>query len=119
MRILMTTSASDGIWEYTAELTRELDRLGHHVVLASLGGTLNDAQRGEIDDLERVVLHESEYPLDVDDDETLGSVAEWVEALQRATRCDVVHCNDYAPLLRPWSVPTLLVTHCCRYAKWR
>lgn len=119
MRILMTTSAADGVWGYTAELARELDRLGHQVVLASLGGTLSDAQRGEIGDLERVTLHESDYPLDADDDETLASAAEWLEALQRATRCDIVHCNDYGPLQREWSVPTLLVAHGCRYAKWR
>jgi glycogen synthase len=64
MRILMSTDPIGGVWQYTTELVRQLDRAGHQVVLASLGRAPTASQRAELEGIERVSLHESSHRLE-------------------------------------------------------
>ena len=117
----MTTDCVGGVWQYAVELTRQLDRLGHDVVLASMGGTLTEAHRREVRGLRRAVLHESQLRLEWMSDawEDVETAGEWLDALLQEHDCELLHFNCFGPAARPWSVPTLLVLHSCVDSWWR
>ncbi len=120
MKVLITTDAASGVWQYTAELARQLDRLGHDVAVASCGGAIDAHLRAELSELGRVALHEAEPGAAWSDDPAEEARAvEWLDRLVQGIACDVVHFHTYGPAAYDWSVPTLLVAHTCALACWR
>ena len=63
MRILLTTDAVGGVWQYTAELARALAAEGVDCVVASLGPAPSADQRAMLDG-EAITLVETALPLD-------------------------------------------------------
>jgi glycogen synthase len=121
MKILMTTDPVGGVWQYTAELVRELDRAGHHVVVASLGGRPTAAQRAELQTIDRAQLYESGYRLEWMRSpwSDLEKATRWLDSLLDIHCPDLLHFNCYGLAARHWPVPSLLVTHSCVRSWWR
>lgn len=122
MRILMTTDAVGGVWQYSMELIRQLGRFGCEVVVASFGAPLRETERREIGELPHAQLQESQYRLEWMEHPWLDveRAAAWLESLLRDTRCDLLHFNCFGPVAaRNWDVPVLLVAHSCVYSWWR
>lgn len=120
-RVLMTADTVGGVWTYAVELARELDARGIAVLLATMGAPLKEHQRAQVAHLARVEVHESRYALewmqlpwaDVD------AAGEWLLALERDWRPDVVHLNQFAFGALPFLAPTLVVAHSCVLSWWR
>ncbi len=120
-RVLMTTDAVGGVWTYAIELARGLAARGTEVTLCALGPAPSAAQRAEAQSIPRLVV------------ETLGGRLEWMPgaecdvlrqgewllALERRVRPDLVHLNGYAHAALGWRAPTVAVAHSCVASWWR
>ncbi len=120
-RVLMTADTLGGVWTYAAELARVLDGRGVRVTLATMGAPLTAAQRAQLSGLKTLTLHESAYKLEWmkqawDDVDRAG---QWLLALERECRPDLVHLNQFAFGALPFQAPTLLVAHSCVLSWWR
>lgn len=118
-RVLMTTDAVGGVWEYAVELARGLGRAGVHVVLACMGPLPNASQRAAVEDLGTVELHARALRLEWMEDcwHDVEAAGPWLLGL--ADGCDLVHLNGYAAAVLPFRQPKLVVAHSCVCSWWR
>lgn len=115
MHVLMTTDTVGGVWTYSLELARALQRYDVHVSLATMGAPLTADQRHDAEALENVDLLESEYRLEWMDEpwDEVADAGVWLLELDRQLRPDVVHLNQFSFGAALWSAPCLLVGHSC------
>jgi glycogen(starch) synthase len=120
-RVLVTSDTLGGVFSYVVELTRFLSASAIEVVLATMGGPLDPAQRVEIGRIPRVVLHESSFALEWMDEPwtDVDRAGDWLLALENRYRPDLVHLNGYAHAALPWRAPTVVVGHSCMLSRWR
>jgi glycosyltransferase involved in cell wall biosynthesis len=121
LRIVMTTDAVGGVWQYSLELAGALAGLGHRVTLAALGPAPSADQRAQAIGMAGVCLIETGLALDwlaggADPVEQAGKA---VAALIRSERADLFHCNmpTLAAAAR-FDVPVVAVTHGCVATWW-
>jgi glycogen(starch) synthase len=119
-RILMTTDAVGGVWNYALELCRGLGRSGVEVTLASMGPRPSADQRAAVAALRNVTLHESEYRLEWMEDpwDDVRRAGEWLLELEWACAPDIVHVNGFVHGALPWRAPCLVVAHSCVLSWW-
>jgi glycogen(starch) synthase len=119
-RVLMTADPIGGVWTYAIELSRQFDRLGIEVALATMGAPLSIEQRSELARIPRVSLFETEYQLEWMDDpwDDVRQAGEWLLDLAEKFRPDVVHLNGYVHGALRWRVPCIVVAHSCRLTWW-
>lgn len=121
MKLLMTADAVGGVWSYALELARALAPGGVEVVLATMGPLPSGAQREETARHRNVRLETSEYRLEWMDDPwtDVERAGEWLLALERRERPDLVHLNGYMHAALPWQAPVCVVAHSCSCSWWR
>jgi glycogen(starch) synthase len=110
VNILLSTDTVGGVWDYTATLARQLSGRGHAVLLAVLGDPGPDhlaALPVGVEVQWRPLR--LEWMPDVADDVAAGG--EWLGALARRWRPDVVHLNQLAYSALPFPAPILVVVH--------
>jgi len=120
-RVLLTADPVGGVWDYTLELARELDRLQISTVVALMGGRRSEAQRRACDAIPRLTVEESDFKLEwmPDAGADLAAAGRWLLSLEEKHRPDIVHLNNYAHVTLPWRAPRLLVAHSCVLSWWR
>jgi len=64
LKILMTTDAAGGVWQYSLDLSAGLTGRGAEVILAVLGPRPSEAQRDQARSMSRVGVFESDYALE-------------------------------------------------------
>jgi glycosyltransferase involved in cell wall biosynthesis len=119
MKVLMITDTVGGVWTYCMELCRGLTHVQFHLVTA--GAKLNEGQRAEVESLQNVVVHETEYKLewmenpwnDIDDS------GEWLLELEKVLRPDLVHLNSYSYGMLPFNAPKVIVAHSDVFSWWQ
>src|SRR5581483_7208327 len=121
MRILLTTDTVGGVWTYTTDLARALDRYGVEIALASMGAPLSPGQRRQIHQLPNVDLHESHFKLEWMDEpwDDVRRAGEWLLEIERQFQPDVVHLNQFAHGALRFSAPVLVVGHSCVLSWWQ
>jgi len=119
-KALMTADCISGVWGYALELSRLLTGLGIEVHLATMGRLPSESQRAEAATVPGLTLHPSEFRLEWMDDpwEDVADAGDWLLALERELRPDIVHLNDYANAALPFEAPKLVVAHSCVYSWW-
>src|SRR3954470_9267438 len=119
--VLMTADAVGGVWTYALDLSRALAARGVRVAIAVLGPPPSPAQRAEAAALPNVTLYEHGGRLEWMDEpwQDVAAAGEWLLALERQLRPDVVHLNGYAHGALPWSAPVVMVGHSCVLSWWR
>jgi glycogen(starch) synthase len=119
-RVLMSTDAVGGVWEYSLELAAGLVGAGVEVVLGVLGPGPDPEQRTAASALGGLQL------------ETLGGRLEWMDdpwtdvdrtgqdllALAARHRVDLVHLGSMAHGALPFGVPRVVVAHSCVCSWW-
>jgi glycogen synthase len=120
-RVLITADTLGGVWTYALELVKSLERRGVQVALATLGAALNASQRAQLECCKALRVYESSYKLEWmqqawDDVDAAG---DWLLAIEREYRPDVVHLNQFAFGTLPFSAPTLVVAHSCVLSWWQ
>jgi glycogen synthase len=119
--VLMTADTVGGVWHYAVELARALGARGIRVAFATMGAALNADQRAQIAALPMATLHESRYKLEWMEEpwEDVARAGEWLLALERELRPDLVHLNQFAFGALPFVSQKLVVAHSCVLSWWR
>jgi glycosyltransferase involved in cell wall biosynthesis len=117
-RVLMTTDASGGIWDYSIELARGLSEHGVEVALATFGGHPAADQRRATEAVPGLTVHPSDYPLEWMEDPwaDLDCAGEWLLDFAADYRPDAVHLNHYYHGALNWPAPCVVVAHACVYS---
>ena len=112
-RVLMTTDAVTGVWNYSLELARALRPRGIEVGLACLGPSPTPRQRLEAGAVGNVELHERPFALEWMPEpwNDLGRAGEWLLELEDAFEPNVAHLNHYCHASLPWNAPVLVAAH--------
>lgn len=121
LRLLLTTDAVGGVWQYSIDLAGALAQQGVETVLVQLGPPPSDMQRAEALALEHVTLVETGLPLDwlSDGPAPIRAAGAEISDLARRHRVDLVQVNmpTLAATMDP-GVPVLAVTHGCVSTWW-
>jgi glycosyltransferase involved in cell wall biosynthesis len=117
----MTADTVGGVWTYAVELARALDARGVRVAIASMGAPLAQHQRATLAGCRDVTVFESGFRLEWMQDpwDEVDAAGEWLMALERDLRPDLVHLNQYAFGALPFHAPKLVVAHSCVASWWR
>jgi glycogen synthase len=120
-RVLMTADTVGGVWTYAVELARALDARGVRVAIATMAAPLAPHQRDALADCRGVSVFESSFRLEWMQEpwDEVDAAGEWLLALERDLRPDLVHLNQYAFGALPFRAPKLVVAHSCVASWWR
>jgi glycogen(starch) synthase len=120
-RVLMSVDAMGGVWPYALELTRHLGSAGVEITIAALGREPTPAQRDDLQRLPGTALHTSTFKLEwmPDCGDDVRASGEWLLALEREIKPDLVHLNGFSHGALPWSAPSLVVAHSCVLSWWQ
>lgn len=121
LRLLITTDAVGGVWQYSLGLAEALVDRGAQILLAVLGPAPTPAQRLEARTIRGVKLIETGLPLDwlCDGPDPMRAAGRTISAIARAEQADLVQLN--APTLAAcaeFPVPVVAVTHGCVGTWW-
>lgn len=113
MHVLITTDTVGGVWTYTRELVCGLLRRGTQVTLVSFGEIPTTAQTEWMDGLSgldfRPTAFRLEWMQDVEAD--MAASAEFLRAIVRETKPDLLHFNQYYYGALDTDLPRLVVAH--------
>ena len=120
-RVLMTADTVGGVWTYAVELARALGALGVRVAIATMGAPVAEHQRAALAGCEGVELFESSFRLEWMQDpwDDVNAAGEWLMALERDLRPDLLHLNQFSFGFLPFRAPKLVVAHSCVASWWR
>ena len=109
-RVLLSTDAVGGVWDYALELARGLAGAGHAVRLAILGRPTADRLGGVPETVDVVT---ADYRLEwmPGADEDIDLAGEWLARSAREWEADVVHLNQMAYSGHDFGAPTISVVH--------
>ncbi len=122
LTILMTADAVGGVWTYAIDLATQLASLGGHKIhIATMGPAPSQKQIKQVESLENVFLHLSEYDLEWMEYpwEDVNRAGAWLLQLQLSILPDVIHLNNFCHGNLAWNAPVLMVAHSCVCSWWR
>lgn len=114
MTVLLTTDTIGGVWNFSLSLTRALPFQVH---IATMGCKLSAGQGLEIAEFP---FEESEFPLEWMSDPWAGvdRVGEWLLALERKIKPDILHHDTLTLAHLPFQAPSVLTVHSCVLSWW-
>ena len=117
-RVLMTTDAVGGVWQFGLDLARGLSAAGVAVELVVLGPAPSPARAAEAEEVPGLVLRVAELPLDwtAESEEDVARAAS--ELAAQAGSADLVHLNHPAYADARWPAPLLSTVHSCHGSWW-
>jgi glycogen(starch) synthase len=120
-RVLMTADTVGGVWNWALTLARGLAGRGVEVMLATLGGMPEDAQREEAALISGLTLRTSGYKLEWMEDpwRDVAESAAWLARLEHEFAPDLVHLNTFGHAEVQWSAPVVMTAHSCVVSWWR
>ena len=121
LRVLMTADTLGGVWPFAMELCAQLSACGDRVLLAATGREPDEAQRAQAEAIPGLTLDARPYRLVWMPEpwRDLREAGEWLHALARGFRPDVVHLNDLSHAQLRWTAPVVLTAHSCVCSWWR
>lgn len=121
MKILMTTDTIGGVWTYTIDLIKGLEKYNVEVILATMGDPLTSSQLAQVRKLKKVILDSSNYKLEWMPDpwKDLERAQRWLLQLTFTFNPDVIHFNSYAFDARMFNAPVIMVGHSCVLSWWQ
>ena len=121
MKILMTTDTVGGVWVYSLELCKALQKYGVQVHLAAMGQWPSEEQEKEAARLPNVLLYKSDYKLEWMQDpwDDVERARKWINSIYHTVLPDLVHLNNYAQVCGDWECPTVSVFHSCVSTWWQ
>jgi glycosyltransferase involved in cell wall biosynthesis len=120
-RVLISTDAVGGVWQYTLELAQAFARRRVEVEIAVLGPAVTADQRHAVSMLEGIRLHETGLPLDwtADTPSALGIASNMLAALTQRLDVDTIQLHTPALVAQSfWQAPVLAVVHSCVGTWW-
>jgi glycosyltransferase involved in cell wall biosynthesis len=119
--VLMTADTVGGVWTYAVELARELAARGFRVAIAAMGAPVAAHQHEQLAGCQGVTVIDGGFRLEWMQDpwQQVAAAGEWLLALERDLRPDLVHLNQFAFGSLPFRAPKLVVAHSCVASWWR
>lgn len=113
MHILVTADTLGGVWTYTRELVTGLVRHGERVTLVSFGDIPTAAQTQWMEELPGLDYRPTAFKLEwmLDSEADMIASAEYLEAVIRETRPDVLHLSQFYYGALECNVPRIVVAH--------
>jgi glycosyltransferase involved in cell wall biosynthesis len=121
-RVVLTTDAVGGVWQYSLDLARGFGQRNIETVLIVLGPAPSDAQRGALRGIPSLELVESDLPLEwtAHDAHEFHQGMRRLAQLVRRYRPDIVHLNSPAlATSSAYDMPVVVVAHSCVATWWR
>lgn len=121
LRLLLTTDAVGGVWQYATDLARALGGLGVETLLAVLGPKLVAEQRALARSIAGLTLVETDLPLDwlADTPEQIAIAGRRIAELAKHVRADLVQLNHPAFAAQAaFPMPLIAVAHSCVATWW-
>ena len=120
-RLLMTTDAVGGVWDYSLELCAALAQAQVEVVLAVLGPgpTQSQYEAASVHPNIELVAKPGRLEWMEDPWTDVDAAGRWLLGLSDTRMVDMVHLNDYAHGVLPFAVPRLVVGHSCVLSWWK
>lgn len=114
-RVLMTTDAVGGVWNYTVELASGYVKRNIGVIIATMGPLPDYKKREQISGLKNVELFESSFKLEWMDNpwEDVEEAAEWLLEIEIIYHPDIIHLNGFVHGALPWNAPVIVAGHSC------
>jgi glycogen synthase len=121
LRVLMTTDAVGGVWQYSIDLSAGLAEHGARIALATLGPRPSAGQREQARQVPHLTLIESDFALEWMPDpwQQVDASGRWLLEVASELQPDIVHLNGYSHAALDWKRPVLVVAHSCVYSWWR
>lgn len=121
MRVLMTTDTIGGVWTFTIDLVKGLEKYNVEVVLATMGAPLSSQQLAQVRRLKRVSIDSSTYKLEWMPDpwKDIERAQRWMLHLNFTYNPDIIHLNSYAFDCSLFNVPVVMVGHSCVLSWWK
>jgi glycosyltransferase involved in cell wall biosynthesis len=110
MKVLLTTDTVGGVWDHTVTLARELDAAGHEVLVAAIGEP-RDERLAALPPGVQVVWRPYKLEWMGDAQADVRAAGEWLSSLCTLCAADVVHLNQVAYAVHPFSAPVLVAVH--------
>ena len=113
MHILVTADTLSGAWTYTRELVTGLVTTGLRVTLVSFGEIPLPEQTAWMDSLHGLAYHPTAFRLEwmQEAEEDLADSSNFLAALVRELRPDVLHLNQFCYGNLPVDVPRVVMAH--------
>ncbi|PYX92077.1 MAG: glycosyl transferase family 1, partial [Acidobacteria bacterium] len=113
MHILVTADTIGGVWTYTRELVSGLVRRGTKVTLVSFGDIPRPEQTEWMDGLAGLDYHPTAFKLEwmQDCESDLAASAEYLEAIVRESKPDLLHLSQFYYGALRCNVPRVVVAH--------
>jgi len=117
----MTTDTIGGVWTYSMDLIRGLEKYNAQIMLATFGDPLSDSQLSEVRRLPQVTLHTSTYKLEWMNDpwNDLRKAQHWILQLAFSFQPDIIHFNSYAFDGGLFNAPVVMTGHSCVLSWWQ
>jgi glycogen synthase len=120
-RLLMTTDAVGGVWQYSVDLAGSLATRGTEVLLAVIGPSPSEQQKAQLSGVDGVRMVGRNFALEWMSNpwEDVDRTRNWLGTLERQFRPDAIHLNSYALAGGEWRTPVVVAAHSCVYSWWR
>ncbi|NJK96860.1 MAG: glycosyltransferase [Bacteroidales bacterium] len=117
----MTTDTIGGVWTYTMDLIKGLEKYNVEIVLATFGDPLSHTQLAQVRKLKKVNLDTSGYKLEWMPDpwKDIERAQRWLLQLSFTYAPDVIHLNSYAFNGTFFNAPVIVVGHSCVLSWWQ
>jgi glycosyltransferase involved in cell wall biosynthesis len=117
----MTTDAVGGVWVYSSKLAQILAKRGWKVSLVTLGPAARKDQLRPLFDNPSIKVKTSDLALEWRDPEGNDEQRslDYLGALGRKLKPDIVHLNGYREALADWQAPVLVAAHSCVRSWWQ
>jgi len=121
MRILMTTDTVGGVWIYSLELCKALQKYGVQIHLLAMGHWPSEEQEKEAAALQNIILYKSDFKLEWMQDpwEDVEKARKWINCVYHTVNPDLIHLNNYAQVCEDWECPTVSDFHSCVQTWWQ
>lgn len=117
MKILITTDAVGGIWNYTVSLALGLARHQVETVIVCMGPGPDNSQLNSIRNIPAITFYHRPYLLEWMDDpwRDVEKAGNWLLKIKESEKPDLVHLNGFSHAVLDWELPVVVVGHSCVY----
>lgn len=119
-RVLLTTDAVGGVWQYTLEVAAACRRAGADVQLVAMGPVPDAVRRSEVERLGGVRLTHLDVPLDwtAGGEDALVRAADALRPLVSRFAPDLIHLSGASLAAFEWRAPVVATMHSCLLTWW-
>ncbi len=113
INVLMTTDTASGIWQYSLEMCKTLQKYDIHVHLVALGGWPSPHQQATAEKLPNVTFYKSDFKLDWMKEfcEDFDLSRKWLNCIYHTINPDILHLNNFTHVEDSWTSSMIIAFH--------